>query len=321
MNFYIYTDVFYVSPSNLISVKCSTKKFLKSLLGIKSKGGHPSVHQSLLESTAYKQICHKNKLPTHYHRSNIACVLSSPDSLKVVLSKRHLYSKIIVGPNLFTSPLDFKSLPLDEAIDGYIVPSLTIQKYYQSFLSYLSINKDFFIWPADPSRRYLEYPNCSLAVNAHILFYIKFSAYSDKSFLKAISEILHGRSLPFSFIFYGQYSHSEYLILLSKSTHVFFLGIGESQCIAQFEAAAFGCQIYVLQESRFKNNPLVHTYPYYLADCAPYASRLNINILADCDSLLLTLTNTNFSDLYKTPPLQFADSFSILLASLTSSYE
>jgi hypothetical protein len=321
MKFFVYTDVFLSSPNSFASLCCSSKSLLKSILGISSQGGHQSVYKSLLHSRAYNELCYKNVLPKRYETQNIACVLSSLYALRLILSNSHLFYKIFVGPNVFTVPFDFNALPLSDKIDGYIVPSLLIKEYYQSYLRLVKKKKDFFVWPADPIPLYNASNYSRFRNKSHILFYIKNPQYTNKDFIDSIANILKARGVSCSFIKYGCYNPEVYSRLLKQSTHVFFLGVGESQCIAHFEAAASGCKLYALQEGRYHENPLVNLYPYYYADCAPYSSLLDIDVIHDCGSLLKILFSCDFNRCFSKKPFKSSDSFSSLLLSINSSYE
>lgn len=146
--------------------------------------------------------------------------------------KKGRISYLVAGPNLVVSPDDHEKILLSPEIDKIVVPSQWVKDYYSSVAP--SIHNRIHIWPVGIDTVRLR-PVKEQKRNI-ILVYQK---NAPQEILNSVLEKLKHASQEYKILVYGQYSHEDYLKLLSMAKALILLSQSESQGIAMFEAWSY----------------------------------------------------------------------------------
>jgi hypothetical protein len=207
------------------------KFLLKKFLG-KSFGGPTAVVQSLRIGLGELGINYN--FNSIVERGSLAGVLTGVNVLKWVIEakKQGKLKKILAGTNLVILPQDEGGILADPAVDGVLVPCLWVQKAYEKNAP--SLAGKIHIWPAG-----VDFPEDVGQAQKEFDFLI-FNKFSSDIIYKPVASFFTKRGFKIARLDYGNFKQDKYFDLLKKAKALVYLGSGESQGIAMFEAWSFG---------------------------------------------------------------------------------
>ena len=234
---YFYTENFFISKR--------IKNFFKGILGFKIRGPE-EVFRSLkdgLNSLGVDFIVNQRIVTS----VDTACVLSGADVLNWAIGqkKKGLIKKLVAGPNVVTTLLDFGRLIQDPNIDMIVSPSDWVVKWWLSLAP--GLERKLKVWAAGVSESALF-----SQAGEKVVVFVK-----DKE-SKLSNEIigsLQAKNLPMEKIVYGNFSYDQYATLLSQAKVLIYIGKSESQGLALLQAwmANVPTLVYNPRFMRYKN--------------------------------------------------------------------
>lgn len=165
------------------------------------------------------------------HADDILHVISSPQAVRegIELKLERKIKKLIVGPTVAISPLDYGKLLCHPAIDTIIVPSAWVRDFYISEAP--TLKNKIKVWASgvsDPGE-----PPVSRSKRQQVLVYQK---NAPEELLNALSRELDDQGIPFTIIHYGFFKQEDYFRQLHSSAVMIYLSESESQGLALHEA-------------------------------------------------------------------------------------
>ncbi len=226
---YIYTEDFFWLPR--------VKKAVKKILG-RHGGGPEAVLASLrrgLTQLGVKYVLNK----TIPNGIDTACVLNGPDTLAwaVAQKQKGKIKKIIAGPNIVVTPLDFNSLILSPYIDRYVVPAQWSVDWWSSLTP--KLKPKLALWPAgvhdtgehrDPDGPILVFKKITSGMP-------KALQEETQSLWEHIQTILTKNNFAFRTVNYSvNLGQGDFFKKMSSSKFMIYLSTNESQGLALHEA-------------------------------------------------------------------------------------
>lgn len=191
------------------------------------KRGPDAVAQSLrqgLENLKYEYLWDPKNIP----QDSVVGVLSGVRALQYAIraKKNNRIAKIIAGPNIVASPVDFNNLLLDKSINTVLVPSEWVKEYYLNFSKELNVK----VWASG-----VDLPPMTNCLRDHIIIFRK---KCPESLYKSICGFLDKQEQKYRIVEYGKYQKEQYLNDLQAAKALIYLQETESQGLALFEAWA-----------------------------------------------------------------------------------
>lgn len=268
----------YTHTNNILK-KEFWKYTIKKIIGKYS--GPDAVRDSLLRGLDELNIEYEIN-PKNPKYNNI-CVLSGVEALKERIKYKRNNQKIIAGPNLINTPLDHKSILLNNNINAIVVPSIWVKNFYLSIAKEL-YNK-IFVWPAG-----VEIQKVKTDSSGKIILYKKEISIEVFENVKAI---LNKLKVNYEILEYGKFSHSEYLNKLESAPYIIYLQVSESQGLALQEAWSYNVPTLV-----YKNNTIVFKDYKIMNEKlpAPYLNEKTglFFTLENLEEILLNFNKNNF---------------------------
>lgn len=251
---YIYTETFKPWPR----LKRIVKRLIRPNLG-----GPKAVENSLvlgLKSMGQAFVWNQ----ASGESGGVACVLSGVETLRWAIKQKRVgrFARLVAGPNIVVTPLDFGQLILSPEIDAYVVPAQWSADWWLSLAP--ELKSKLRVWPAgveDLGR--LADPKGKILV---------FQKNGPVELYNFIIQELRALGLDFLVIKYGNFSKAEYFKYLSQSRLVVYLSQSESQGLALHEAWMAGLPTLVYNTGVLKWRDYVWrdekiSAPYLCTEC------------------------------------------------------
>jgi hypothetical protein len=253
---------------------------LKNFL-TKSHLGHPAVTKSLIRGLKLKKFFHNFN---NYNQINydICWVLSGVDTLKYALDTRDNYKFLVVGPNVVNMPNDENNILINKKIDLILVPSKWIKCAYEDFIN----KKKIICWYSGVNEKFFN-SKATKKVTRKVLVYSK---TPNHNLLKKIKILLNKNNLEMILIKYGAYTQANFKKALSTVDFAIFISQSESQGIALAESWSMNVPTFVWQKKILKINNVNYKY----TSAAPYLSAKTGNFFNNIQQL-----NKIVKDYYK----------------------
>jgi hypothetical protein len=146
------------------------------------------------------------------------------------IKNKHMYKKLVVGPNLVITPKDHNAIITNDAIDIILQPSLWTKQFLLSFEPRLE--HKIKLWPAG-----VEIPKEStLQKTIDVLIYSKNKM--KYKLLETICNELKQKQLTYTILEYGSFKQATYFKKLNEAKMLIYLSNSESQGLALQEAWA-----------------------------------------------------------------------------------
>jgi hypothetical protein len=218
------------------------KSLLKKLLGRYTRGPQ-SVALSLF--TGLSQLGVNFKVNKFSGDGFYVGVLSGVKTLEfaIALKRRRKIKKLVAGPNLVISPLDYDRVLLSPEIDKVLVPSDWVKQAYIQEAPRLAGKVE--TWPAG-----VMVPE--LSDNPKVIDYLVYNKIGQDSLLEGIREYIESKGLRFAVVDYNNFDQKVFFTLLEKSKYMVYLSATESQGIAMFEAWARNVPTLVWERGYFQ---------------------------------------------------------------------
>jgi hypothetical protein len=193
--------------------------------------GPSSVTSSLIRGL--NELGYKYKHNPDVHSISIddtVWVNESIDALTWAIKNKHMYKKLVVGPNLVITPKDHNAIITNDAIDIILQPSLWTKQFLLSFEPRLE--HKIKLWPAG-----VEIPKEStLQKTIDVLIYSKNKM--KYKLLETICNELKQKQLTYTILEYGSFKQATYFKKLNEAKMLIYLSNSESQGLALQEAWA-----------------------------------------------------------------------------------
>lgn len=214
-------------------VKGQTRVFLNLIKGLKKAGIDFDINN-------YKYCLTNPSVPI--------CIIGNTD----MLLKHEWKNPIILGPCIFSHPVDFPDLLEKYDIQRIIVPSDWVKnmyaQHYGNICEAWPVGIDIEKWEQGKNKK----------KHVDILLYQKLywedNSKADSLFSK-IKDYLEEKKIPFKVLVRGNYSSKEYRDLLNSSKALVFLSWHETQGIAYQEALACGVPVLAYDKGGLWQDP------------------------------------------------------------------
>jgi hypothetical protein len=209
--------------------------------------GHRSVTRSLLNGLTQLEIDYALNKQSFNRYIPINVGIISGSSTIAITKELHSKSNILIGPNVFTLPINLSDKFLTKGNrTKFVVPSQWVKNLYIARTSLTET--DVLVWASGVDPVFWN-PNLNTLKIYDFLIYEK---DLQCSVLKELKQFLRVKKIPFKTIAYGAYSQNLYKKLLDQSKSLIYIGGSESQGIALTESWAMNVPTFVFSPLRAK---------------------------------------------------------------------
>lgn len=213
--------------------KVFSKERLKYCLSffLNKRRGPEAVLQSLHRGLTALSIPHSiNPLFNSASKNDTVHIISGIEALRwaIAKAKKAGISKLIAGPNLVVTPLEYEGIIRDTSIDIILQPSQWVVDFYISIAP--EIKEKTKVWPAGVEISSVQkYKN----EKPHCLIYKKFVSQDT---YENVYNGLKSQGISSSTLTYGEFKPNEFYSELIKADFMIYLSTSESQGLALQEA-------------------------------------------------------------------------------------
>ena len=240
----------------------------------KSWGGHPAVTESLVRGLRMDRIPFSfNPMTIDLESNKLLGILGGMSTFSWALAQGVSAGKfrLLVGPNVFETPLDVGRDCLNPAIVGLVTPSNWVRDFYASELP--EFDRPIHVWAAGvDSDFWSPSKEDGSPVAQTALLYVKSKNLDAVERAKAACEMA---GFTVKMVTYGRYSRNQYRKALRQASVMVVVGGAESQGLALFEAWSVGVPTLVFRHDgriRLRNHPERQIVIEDPANAAPYLS-------------------------------------------------
>ena len=256
---YLYTEEFFFLGK--IKRKC------KAVLGMINRGPEAVARSLKRGLDALQKPYHLNSAAKQPSQENIAVVLNGVKVLRWAIAQKRAgkIQKLVAGPNIVVTPLDYNYLITDPVVDIYLVPAQWSVDWWVSLIP--TIKEKLAVWPAGVENRgELVNPQGQVLI---------LQKNAPLEVLNQVKRTLQKFNLLFAEITYGHFDSADYFRLLKKSKFMVYLSQSESQGLALHEAWMAGVPTLVwnrgfMQYRRWRWEEKKISAPYLSVECGRF---------------------------------------------------
>jgi hypothetical protein len=251
------TKTIYALNSKLFS----KKRYLKNWFKVKRSNGPSEVWKNLVEKKSEKiLIVNKNKKTWPKNNSRVIFTGDFFDLLPKELIKSLKKTKLFIGPNIDLN-LSINYQYLNSFTDIRIIAPCKWVKEY--LISNFNLNENkVVVWASGIDISYWKAQNSRIQ-KKYVVIYIK--SDSNYELVEKYVSYLKSAGIEALTVEYGKYNNKDFKNLLEKTLFVIWIGITESQSIAQFQIWSMNVPTFVLKQDKF-----VIGEKTYFASSSPY---------------------------------------------------